>query len=482
MQRSTLASHRFAFLDLETSGISPAVDRITEIGIVLVDDDQVIEEWSSLVHPGCAIAPDIQALTGITNAMVRDAPPFETLLPSVLQRLDNRLIVAHNARFDYGFLKAECRRVGVRFNADVLCTVRLSRKLYPQFKAHSLDALIERHALHARERHRALADARLITQFVAHVRQQFNPAAVQHAIQELLKLPALPTHLDEASIALFRTLPESPGVYTFLGIQGQPLYIGKARNLRERVRAHFYADSRHSNDARLATETHALQIEPTGGEFTALLREMQAIKTCAPLHNVALRKRASVCFIEADIPGHTPRIVTLERLEPAHPSSEGRIRYGPFGSRSGARAVLAQLGRTHRLCDAALGLKQGSGPCFSRQIHRCEGLCDGAETPQTHHARLLSALEPWALPPWPYAGPVALQEHDPESGLTQTVVFDQWCAWHGGQTQPFDVDVFRLLRRHIARQPRRFSPIKPSLGLTSGANAVLDSAPETDHN
>jgi DNA polymerase-3 subunit epsilon len=482
MQRSALASPRFAFVDLETSGISAAVDRITEIGMVLVDDEQVVEEWSSLVHPGCAIPPDIQALTGITNAMVRDAPPFEALLPSVLQRLDNRLLVAHNARFDYGFLKAECRRVGVRFNADVLCTVRLSRKLYPQFKTHSLDALIQRHALHACERHRALADARLIAQFIAHVRQQVTPAAVQHAIQELLKLPALPAHLDEASVALLRTLPESPGVYTFLGLQGQPLYIGKARNLRERVRAHFYADSRHSNDARLATETHALQIEPTGGEFTALLREMQAIKTCAPLHNVALRKRASVCFLEADVPGHTPRIVALERLAPPHPSSEGRMRYGPFGSRSGARAVLAQLGRTHRLCDAALGLKQGNGPCFSRQIHRCEGLCEGAETPQTHHARLLSALEPWAFPSWPYAGPVALQEHDPESGLTQTVVFDQWCAWHGGQTQAFDVDIFRLLRRHIARQPERFTPLNPNSGLTGCSDAVLDCAPESDHN
>ena len=309
MQPSPRPSARFAFVDLETSGVSPADDRITEVGIVLVDGGQVVDEWASLINPGCAIPAEIQSLTGITNAMVRQAPSFSAVLPDILHRLQDRTFVAHNARFDYGFLKAECRRMGLRFSAEVLCTVRLSRKLQPQFSTHSLDALIARHSLGTGERHRALGDARLIARFFAKLEEQFGLVALQQAIDGLLKRPSLPMHLNAASAALIATLPESPGVYTFLGAQGQALYIGKSRNLRDRVRAHFHADSRNANDARLASETHALQIEPTAGEFSALLKEMQAIKASAPLHNIALRKRAGICLIEANLESKAPRIV-----------------------------------------------------------------------------------------------------------------------------------------------------------------------------
>ena len=143
---------RFAFIDLETTGVSPSVDRITEIGIVLVDGDTTIQEWSTLVDPGIPIPSEIQALTGITNQMVRSAPRFSQLLPTIAQLLDGRIFVAHNARFDYGFIKAEFRRCHDRFSADVLCTVRLSRALFPQYESHRLDALISRHHLQACER------------------------------------------------------------------------------------------------------------------------------------------------------------------------------------------------------------------------------------------------------------------------------------------------------------------------------------------
>jgi DNA polymerase-3 subunit epsilon len=120
-----MQDRRYAFVDLETSGVSPSEDRITEIGIVLVDGDTLVEEWSSLLDPGVPIPPEITALTGITNEMLRGAPRFAALLPEVGRRLEGRVFVAHNARFDYGFLKAEFRRAGERFGADVLCTVRL---------------------------------------------------------------------------------------------------------------------------------------------------------------------------------------------------------------------------------------------------------------------------------------------------------------------------------------------------------------------
>jgi DNA polymerase-3 subunit epsilon len=443
---------RFAFVDLETSGVSPSDDRITEIGIVLVDGDDTIAEWSSLVDPGVPIPPEIQALTGITNEMVRGAPRFADLLPEVAQRLEGRVLVAHNARFDYGFLKAEFRRAGERFTADVLCTVRLSRRLFPQYGTHRLDALIDRHRLPAADRHRALGDARVIRAFLGKLWREEDPDEVEGAIRDLLKQPATPPHLDAACLD---TLPESPGVYTFVGASGQPLYVGKARNLRERVRGHFYADSRNANDARLVAEVHAIDVETTAGEFGALLLEMQRIKACVPLHNVALRKRETTCFLRADAPGRAPRVVPLADLPDADPLAEPGL-YGPFGSRASARAALSALGRDHRLCDRALGLWAREGACFSRQVRRCAGLCTGDETADVHHARLVAALESLRFPDWPFDGPIALVERDPESGRIDRLVFDRWRALAPDGLQGFDPDVYKLLRRRLQRAPDAF--------------------------
>ncbi|HYF61147.1 MAG TPA: exonuclease domain-containing protein [Burkholderiaceae bacterium] len=443
---------RYAFVDLETSGVSPSEDRITEIGIVLVDGDALVEEWSSLVNPEVPIPPEIQSLTGITNEMVRVAPRFAELLPEVARRLEGRVFVAHNARFDYGFLKAEFRRAGERFTAEVLCTVRLSRRLFPEQASHRLDALIERHGLSSADRHRALGDARAIRGFLQVLGRDGDPAALEAAVRELLRQPATPPHLP---IGALDALPESPGIYVFEGAQGAPLYVGKARNLRERVRSHFYADSRNANDARLVAEVHALRTEPTAGEFGALLLEMQRIKACTPLHNLALRRRETTCFVQPAEPGRPPRIVPLAELPDADPSSVAGL-HGPFGSRASARAALSALGREHRLCDRALGLWAREGPCFSRQVRRCLGLCCAEEAPEAHHARLLEALAPLRFPAWPFDGPVATTEHDPETGLVDRLVFDRWRALGPAGLEPFDPDVYKLLRRRLQRDPARF--------------------------
>ena len=450
-----MPERRYAFVDLETSGVSPADDRITEIGIVLVDGDALVEEWSSLVDPGVPIPPEIQALTGITNEMVRGAPRFADLLPEVAARLAGRVFVAHNARFDYGFLKAGFRRAGERFTADVLCTVRLSRRLFPQYGSHRLDALIDRHRLPAADRHRALGDARVIRSFLQALARDADPDETERAVRELLRQPATPSHLDASRL---EALPESPGVYTFVGASGQPLYVGKARNLRERVRGHFYADSRNANDARLVAEVRDIEVETTAGEFGALLLEMQRIKGCAPLHNVALRRRETVCFLRAEAPGRPPRVVPLADLAGRDPLSEPEL-YGPFGSRASARAALSALGREHRLCDRGLGLWAREGACFTRQVRRCDGLCTGDESAESHHARLRVALEPLRFPRWPFDGPVALHERDPESGRSDRLLFDRWRALGPDGPAPFDPDVFKLLRRRVQRSPHALEPL-----------------------
>src|SRR6185436_7636063 len=219
-----------AFVDLETTGTTPVGDRVTEIGIVRVVDGRLIEEWSTLVNPECPIPEEIQVLTGITNAMVRDAPTFRQVAAEVRERLEDHLFVAHNARFDYGFVKNEFRRLEVPFTADVLCTVRLSRRLYPDAIGHSLDSVIERHGLQEAVqgdaasrtgRHSALGDARALWHFVKQLHREKEMADITAAVKRLLKTPSLPPQLPAD---VLEGLPEGPGVYRFYGVNDLPLY------------------------------------------------------------------------------------------------------------------------------------------------------------------------------------------------------------------------------------------------------------------
>lgn len=184
-------TEKLVFLDLETTGANAATDRITEIGLVEVDRGQV-SRWSTLVNPEQPIPPFIQRLTGISDRMVKDAPVIGAVLDTVLSRLQGALFIAHNARFDYGFLNQACQRAGQPLPNEVLCTVRLSRRLFPAEQRHNLDTLIERHQLVTDERHRALADADLLWQLWNKFSAQFAPEVFQPAVQALRQRPGAP--------------------------------------------------------------------------------------------------------------------------------------------------------------------------------------------------------------------------------------------------------------------------------------------------
>jgi DNA polymerase III subunit epsilon len=446
-----------AFVDLETTGLSAGDDRITEVGIVRVDDGAHASEWSSLVNPECSIPPAIQALTGITNAMVARAPTFAQIADEVAARIDNCVFVAHNARFDYGFLKHEFARLRRAFSAPVLCTAKLSRRLYPEMGRHNLDTIIERHALHAPERHRALGDARVLWQFVQNLYRDKPEEKVSAAIMRILRKPSLPPQLPPDSIA---NIPESPGVYLFYGLNALPLYIGKSVNLRERVGAHFSSDYRSANDLRLSAEIVRIEIERTAGELGALLRESQLIKTRLPAYNHRLRRRGDMVALVLGNEPASPEYVRSSAIDPG--AMEGL--YGPFSSRASARATLRQIAVDARLCWSVLGLERRIGPCFARQVRRCDGACVGAETRDAHDARLRAAMATYALKPWPYEGTITVWEHDIIGECNDVHVFRDWC-WLGTahdeaslgellEAPPraeFDLDIYRVLVRVLPR-------------------------------
>jgi len=455
-----------AFVDLETTGTSARDDRITEVGIVRVENETDVTEWATLVNPGCSIPAGVQALTGITNAMVADAPTFAQIAGDVAAQVGGCVFVAHNARFDYGFLKHEFGRLGRSFTAKVLCTVKLSRRLYPDSGRHHLDAVIERHSLAASDRHRALGDARILWQFVQTLYRDKPASDVDTAVARVLKTPSLPPQL--ASDVL-DSIPECPGVYRFYGLNALPLYVGKSIDLRSRIAAHFCADYRSPNDLRLSAEITRIEFEETAGELGALLRESQLVKALLPAYNQRLRRRAEMVVLAVGDEPTVPDYVRSEAIDPR--ALEGL--YGPFASRPAAREVLRTLASEARLCWTTLGLERRVGPCFARQLRRCAGACVGAESPAAHHARLLEALAPYALRRWPYPGTIGLRETSLTGERIDFHVFRDWC-WLGTareegelyailETPPrcsFDLDIYRLLVKRLSRLP--VTPLPPS--------------------
>src|SRR6266496_99603 len=373
-----------AFVDLETTGMAADEDRVTDVAVVRVENGSV-SEWSTLVNPGCSIPGAIQGLTGITNAMVANAPTFERIAGEVAQRIAGCVMVAHNARFDYGFLKHEFARLGRSFTAKVLCTVKLSRRLYPDAGPHNLDAVIARHSLAAADRHRALGDARILWQFVQALYRDKAEDEIDAAVGRILEGPSLPPQLPADVLDV---IPEAPGVYRFYGLNALPLYVGKSVNLRARIAAHFSADYRSANDLRMSAEITRIEIEETAGELGALLRESQLVKTLLPSYNKRLRRRAEMVALAVAEEPEAPDYVRSNAIDARALENH----YGPFASKRQAREALRAVAAEAALCWTALGLERRSGPCFARQLRKCAGACVGAESPAAHHARLREAL------------------------------------------------------------------------------------------
>jgi DNA polymerase III subunit epsilon len=451
-----------AFVDLETTGATASQDRITEIGIILVDDSGV-QEWSSLVNPETRISGFIENLTGISNEMVAEAPRFSDLASRVYKMLEGRIFVAHNARFDYAFLKQSFLREGIDFSAKTLCTTKLSRRLYPGHPKHNLDTLIERHGLKVTGRHRALADAQLIHQFWEKVQATIPQETIQSAIKVLLGRPSTPTHID---LTMIDGLPESPGVYLFYGENDLPLYVGKSVNIRQRVMSHFTADVTSAKEMSLSQQVRRIEHIRTGGEIGALLKEAALVKQLQPTHNRQLRRNNELCSIQLKdaSDGLQVHVAYANDLDFATTSNL----YGLFKSKREALKSLTEIAEEQSLCKAVIGLEKvkAGSPCFGRQLKKCRGACIGDEARLAHDARLLTGLGKLKIRIWPFDGPAYLKEGE------EMLLIENWAylgsarseedIWKlmDGRDACFDKDTYRILLATSGRlQPLRLSGV-----------------------
>ena len=443
------------FVDLETTGGNAALHRITEVGIVRMEKGAVVEEWSSLVNPECHIPPYIESFTGITNEMVAGAPRFADLAAVLLQKLESPVFVAHNARFDYSFLRAEFGRLHVHFSAKVMCTVKLSRRLFPEYPRHSLDAVMERHHIKCTARHRALGDARVLGDFWAILKGEIPEERLAAAAQIVIGANRLPPHLPAE---LADELPDGPGVYRLFGENDALLYIGKSHSLRTRVLGHFATADSGAKDQRKALQTRRIDWIETAGELGAQLTEAEWIKVQKPLFNKRPKDPSAGFTIQASPAAPGVRMTAIADLDPADLGGS----FGVFHSLKDARRALGDIARAHSLCLRPLGLEESEGSCIAYQIGKCRGACIGKEAPELHHARALSALSSLRLKSWPFPGRIALKE-----GQCEYHVLDHWVYLGTARTDTqlaelrsatapagFDVDVYRILLRYLSKNPR----------------------------
>lgn len=441
-----------AFVDIETTGSDFDRDRITEIGIKLVSGDHH-ETWESLINPGTFIPQNIQALTGIRPEMVQHQPPFDELARQILEKLEGKIFVAHNARFDYGFLKASFKRLGIDFKPKVLCTVKLSRLLFPDQARHNLDTIIQTHGLNVSARHRALGDADLLLQFWRVCEAKVGKVQLRAALNQLIGHASLPPNIDKAMID---EIPEKPGCYIFYGESKAPIYIGKSITMRSRVMGHFQSALTQRKEMKLSMQIREIDWIETSGELGALLLESKLIKERMPSMNIKLRRSKDLCAWKVQANEEGALVPTLVNHRDLLPGLQDDL-FGLFYSKREANTYLKAIAKKHRLCEALLGLeKRTEGKsCFGYQIKQCGGACIGQSPISLHNLQLKTALELFRVQVWPYQGPIAIKEGE------QMHVVDRWCylgsaiseseleeLMHLGDVE-FDLDIYKILKKAI---------------------------------
>lgn len=380
----------FCVLDLETTGGSPKNCEITEIGAVKYKGGDLLGTFQTLVDPGLPIPPSITILTGITQAMVFDAPDIATALPSFLEFIGDSIIVGHNVRFDLSFLNAAATRLGYgRLPNNSSDTAALARRLIRQeVRNLRLQSLAAHFRSPTKPNHRALEDARATAHVFHALLERAGSLGVTN-LDDLLQLPTAKGSAHYSKIGLTDALPRKPGVYTFRDRSGNPIYIGKASNLRARVRQYFYGDTRRSI-ANMMKELHSIDHQVCDSVLEAEITEIRLIHAHRPRHNRRSRPPKSSHYVKVTKEKY-PRLSVVRTIR-----DDGLAYLGPFRSKRVADEVVLAIWDAIpiRRCRTKAGSRPGK--CAAAQMGLASCPCDGLLSPIAYGTvvdRLISAIE-----------------------------------------------------------------------------------------
>lgn len=371
----------YAVVDIETTGGYASANGITEICIHLFDGEKIVDTFQSLINPCQPIPRYIQAMTGITDEMVEDAPKFEDVAEEVYSFLKDSVFVAHNVNFDHSFIKAHLHAAGYDLQVKKLCTVRLSRKIIPGHASYSLGKLCDSLDIRITDRHRAGGDA-TATAILFGLLMQKDKEFILKSLGRNSKENVLPPNVPKEH---FDLLPYTPGVYYFHNEKGKIIYVGKAKNIRYRVNSHFSNNSASRQRQNFLKHTHAISFKSCGTELMAQILESTEIKKLWPMFNYSQKSAENVygIFMYEDRNGY-------QRLAIERNKKQLRPVY-TFHYLTEGHAILRKLIREHQLCPK-LCFIQTAGDCEGRREHYCNGACENKESAAGYNERVVTAI------------------------------------------------------------------------------------------
>lgn len=378
----------FAIIDIETCGgrFEYPKGRIIEISVLVHDGLQVVDKFTSLINPGCYISPLYTRISGITNDMVENAPRFHQVAKRILEMTEERIFVAHNVGFDYGFVKEEFNSLGYKFRRKKLCTVRLSRKLMPGRISYSLGHLCASLNIPIEGRHRAEGDA-VATAKLFDLLLRLKAAHPQYknmGVEEIMG-----RRVDKIKEYILKKLPEECGVYYFLDKEGKIIYIGKSSNMYQRAQSHF--NSREQKGKRMLNDLYDVNFQLTGSELIALLVESEEIKKHRPPYN---RARKADKFTHGINWSKDENGIIIFKIAT---SDESFDVLRSFTSYASARECLERWLDEHTLCLRYCGLTDDDAVCFNHHIKKCNGICAGGEDIELYNKRASKILKEYTF-------------------------------------------------------------------------------------
>ncbi|QVQ54699.1 DEDD exonuclease domain-containing protein [Spiractinospora alimapuensis] len=385
-----LAETSFVVLDIETTGGRAGTNGITEIAAVKVRGGEEIGMFSTLVNPDQPIPPLVTLLTGITDAMVVEAPRIDAVLPSLLEFLGDSVVVAHNAPFDIGHLRAECGRLDYTWPSPVVVdTLTLARKLVPRSEIpnHKLATLARFFGTDPQPTHRALADTRATVEVFHALLERIGAFGVD-TLEELRGFGSAPTATQRRKRVLADDVPTAPGVYVFEDGQGKALYVGKSGNMRKRVRSYFTSAERRGRIREMLNLAERVTPIVCGTPLEAEVRELRLIAERDPSYNRRSRRPERASWIRFTSEPF-PRLSIVRGLTGPGPHM------GPFSSRSEAERALEALHHAFplRQCTQRITPGRSSRSCVLAQLDRCGAPCEQRVSVEEYARHVDSARE-----------------------------------------------------------------------------------------
>lgn len=373
----------YAIVDIETTGGHASANGITEIAIVLHDGNKVLRKYETLINPQKDIPIYISALTGISNEMVAKAPLFSEVATEIYSLLHDKIFIAHNVNFDYSFLKYHLSACGYQLQCKKLCTVRLSRKVFPGLISYSLGKLCKQLKIDLCNHHRAGGDAEATAVLFSMILENDKAGHVKQSLNRNSREQLLPPNLKREE---FDKLPNTPGVYYFYNQKGKVLYVGKAKNLKKRVSSHFTGNTPNKQRQDFMRDIHSINFQECGTELMAFILEATEIKRLWPENNRALKRfeQAYGLFMYEDQRGYQRLLIDKKR--------KGSVPIYSFNQVFEGHSLLRQLMEEFELCPKLCFIQRNQDTCIGIEGKPCKGACKGEESRVLYNIRVQQAV------------------------------------------------------------------------------------------